>query len=87
MPSRSACRVRVRFEYLDVEGGEIDGRHCGLLGSIDLRVGFPLKECPATVVSKMPLFSLICDHCDIFVACPFAPRLQADVRFTPENGH
>ena len=31
---------------------------------------FPLKEDPATVVNKVPIFSLISDRCDIFVACP-----------------
>ena len=31
---------------------------------------FPLKEDPATVVNKVPSFSLISDRCDIFVACP-----------------
>jgi hypothetical protein len=29
---------------------------------------FPLKEDPATVVNKVPIFSLISDRCDIFVA-------------------
>ena len=27
-----------------------------------------LKEGPATVVNKVPFFSLICDQCDIFTA-------------------
>ena len=27
---------------------------------------FPLEEGSATVVNKLPSFSLICDHCDIF---------------------
>ena len=46
------------------------------LGSI--RPGFPLEECPATVVNKMPFFNLICDECDIFAAarsgCPWCFR-------------
>ena len=29
-----------------------------------------LKEGPATLVNKVPFFSLICDHCDIFTASP-----------------
>ena len=29
-----------------------------------------LKEGPATLVDKVPFFSLICDHCDIFTASP-----------------
>jgi hypothetical protein len=29
-----------------------------------------LKQGPATVVNKVPFFSLICDHCDIFTASP-----------------
>ena len=29
---------------------------------------FPLEEGSATVVNKLPFFSLICDHCDIFAA-------------------
>jgi hypothetical protein len=37
-------------------------------GSIDLRVGFSLKECRATVVNKVPDFRPICGHCDIFAA-------------------
>jgi hypothetical protein len=40
-----------------------------LPGSIDLSVGFPLKQCRATVVNKVPDFSPICGHCDIFAAC------------------
>jgi hypothetical protein len=39
-----------------------------LPGSIDLRVGFPLKECRATVVNNVPDFRPICGHCDIFAA-------------------
>ena len=31
---------------------------------------FPLKEDTATVFNKVPIFSLISDRCDIFVACP-----------------
>ena len=27
-----------------------------------------LEEGPATLVNKVPFFSLICDHCDIFIA-------------------
>ena len=46
------------------------------LGSI--RPRFPLEERPATVVNKMPFFSLICDECDIFAAarsgCPWSFR-------------
>ena len=29
---------------------------------------FPLEEGSATVVNKLPIFRLICDHCDIFAA-------------------
>ena len=29
---------------------------------------FPLEEGSATVVNKLPIFRLICDHCDIFTA-------------------
>ena len=39
-----------------------------LPSSIDLRVGFPLEECRATVVNKVPDFSPNCGHCDIFAA-------------------
>jgi hypothetical protein len=39
-----------------------------LPSSNDLRAGFPLKDCRATVVNKMPDFSPICGHCDIFAA-------------------
>jgi hypothetical protein len=46
------------------------------LGSIDTRRGFLLKEGAATVVNKMPTFSPICGHCDIFAA----PRSSANVR-------
>jgi hypothetical protein len=36
---------------------------------------FPLlKEDPATVVNKVPIFSLISDGCDIFVACPMTVK-------------
>jgi hypothetical protein len=38
---------------------------------------FPLKEDPATVVNKVPIFSLISDRCDIFVACPVAVKPSA----------
>ena len=39
-----------------------------------------LKEGPATLVNKVPFFSLICDHCDIFTA---SPRIQ----FRPWSPH
>ncbi len=37
----------------------------------------PLKEDPATVVNKVPTFSLISDRCDIFVACPSLALVEA----------
>lgn len=73
MPSRCPCRALVQFKYLDVEGCEADGCHRDLLGSIDLREGFLLNECPATVVNKVPVFGQICGHCDNFAACPSRP--------------
>ena len=38
------------------------------LGSIAANTAILLKEGPATLVNKVPFFSLICDHCDIFTA-------------------
>jgi len=40
------------------------------LGSIAANTAILLKEGPATLVNKVPFFSLICDHCDIFTASP-----------------
>ena len=40
------------------------------LGSIAANTTILLKEGPATLVNKVPFFSLICDHCDIFTASP-----------------
>jgi hypothetical protein len=40
---------------------------------------FPLKEDPATVVNKVPIFSLISDRCDIFVAYPVTVMSIASV--------
>ena len=49
------------------------------LGSIAANTAILLKEGPATLVNKVPFFSLICDHCDIFTA---SPRIQ----FRPNCG-
>ena len=43
------------------------------LGSIAANTAILLKEGPATLVNKVPFFSRICDHCDIFTA---SPRIQ-----------
>ena len=40
------------------------------LGSIAANTAILLKEGPATLANKVPFFSLICDHCDIFTASP-----------------
>jgi hypothetical protein len=35
-----------------------------------------LEECPATLINKVVFFSQICDHCDIFAACPASQKAQ-----------
>ena len=50
------------------------------LGSIAANTAILLKEGPATLVNKVPFFSLICDHCDIFIA---SPRISFDLTAAP----
>ena len=45
-----------------------------------------LKEGPATLVNKVPFFSLICDHCDIFTASP-RPNCGTHARGPVTAGH
>ena len=50
------------------------------LGSIAANTAILLKDGPATLVNKVPFFSLICDHCDIFTA---SPRSSFDLTAAP----
>jgi hypothetical protein len=65
IPSRCPRLEPVHSEYPAVDRCECNGSHRGPLGS---NTAFPLKENWATVVNRLPFFSLICDHCDIFAA-------------------
>ena len=73
MPSRCPCLEPVQSQYPAVDGYEANGSHRAPLGSIAASAASAailLKEGPATLVNKVPFFSLICDHCDIFTASP-----------------
>jgi hypothetical protein len=68
MPSRRPRLEPVQSQYPAVDHCEANGSHRAPPWLNRRDTAILLEEGPATVVNKVPLFSLICDHCDIFTA-------------------